>query len=249
MPESEHILKLKVALVGEEGVGKTSLVHRFVSGAFDPSYIRTLGVVVSKKTFEMDDADKGPVTVHVMIHDLMGKETFLHLFQDAYFRGVQGIVAIFDVTRPASLQTLPRWLDAAREVAGPVPMVVLGNKTDLVERRETSEEEADEAPQSCTRRRNPVRTWRTPSADSLGPSSGRRRVRNQVEPFRESSSGFGSTAHSGCAAPGKSPPKAGGAARIERILLPPGVAQIRLHLSPAAVPKNVVEMRSSRRNR
>src|SRR6266568_4813959 len=48
-PESKTY-KFKICLVGEEGVGKTSLIHRFVSGAFDESYIRTLGAVVSKKT-------------------------------------------------------------------------------------------------------------------------------------------------------------------------------------------------------
>src|SRR5207249_7327299 len=48
-PEAKTF-KFKICLVGEEGVGKTSLIHRFVSGAFDESYIRTLGAVVSKKT-------------------------------------------------------------------------------------------------------------------------------------------------------------------------------------------------------
>src|SRR5207249_2275963 len=48
-PESKTF-KFKICLVGEEGVGKTSLIHRFVSGAFDESYIRTLGAVVANKT-------------------------------------------------------------------------------------------------------------------------------------------------------------------------------------------------------
>ncbi len=141
LSDSSQLRKVKVALVGEEGVGKTSLIHRFVSGAFDPSYIRTLGVLVSKKTLTVRDPRRGDLTVLLMVHDVMGKITFMHLFQEAYFRGVQGVLAVFDVTRRPSLENLPRWVDAARQVAGQFPVVFLGNKIDLAERRETSDED------------------------------------------------------------------------------------------------------------
>ena len=164
MSEPNHVHKLKVALIGDEGVGKTSLIHRFVSGAFDPSYIRTLGVVVSKKTLELSDPEEGPLTVHLMVQDLMGKQTFMHLFRDAYFHGVQGVLAVFDITRPASLRVLPQWIDAAREVVGPVPMVILGNKTDLSHKRETTEEDAAEVLGSYG---SPIRYTSAKSGDNV----------------------------------------------------------------------------------
>src|SRR5712691_1669412 len=71
-PESKTF-KFKICLVGEEGVGKTSLIHRFVSGAFDESYIRTLGAVVSKKTVALGSMQGRPVQVDMMILDIMGK--------------------------------------------------------------------------------------------------------------------------------------------------------------------------------
>ena len=134
--------KLKICLVGEEGVGKTSLIHRFVSGAFDESYIRTLGAVVSKKTVTLGTLKGRPVQVDMMILDIMGKRTFLQLFKDAYFNGAKGILAVFDATRKNSLRDLTLWIDGVRDSVGPIPVYVLGNKTDLKDRREVTDEDA-----------------------------------------------------------------------------------------------------------
>ncbi len=134
--------KFKICLIGEEAVGKTSLIHRFVSGAFDESYIRTLGAVVSKKSVRLGSFEGHPVNVDMVILDIMGKRTFLQLFKEAYFHGAKGILAVFDVTRKASLRDLTKWIDGVRDSVGPVPVYTLGNKSDLVERRETTEQEA-----------------------------------------------------------------------------------------------------------
>jgi len=142
-PESKTY-KFKICLVGEEAVGKTSLIHRFVSGAFDESYIRTLGAVVSKKTVSLGSMSGRPVQVDMMILDIMGKRTFLQLFKEAYFHGAKGILAVFDVSRKASLQDLTKWIDGVRDSVGPIPVYTLGNKIDLVERRETTEQEASD---------------------------------------------------------------------------------------------------------
>lgn len=140
-PESKTY-KFKICLVGEEGVGKTSLIHRFVSGAFDESYIRTLGAVVSKKTVSLGSMHGRPVQVDMMILDIMGKRTFLQLFKEAYFHGAKGVLSVFDVTRVASLRDLTKWIDGVRDSVGPIPVYALGNKTDLTHRREVTDEEA-----------------------------------------------------------------------------------------------------------
>ncbi len=142
MESESKTYKFKICLVGEEGVGKTSLIHRFVSGAFDESYIRTLGAVVSKKTVSLGSMESHPVNVDMVILDIMGKRTFLQLFKEAYFHGAKGILAVFDVTRKASLRDLTKWIDGVRDSVGPIPVYTLGNKSDLVERRETTDQEA-----------------------------------------------------------------------------------------------------------
>jgi len=144
METESKTYKFKICLVGEEGVGKTSLIHRFVSGAFDESYIRTLGAVVSKKTVSLGSLEGRPVSVDMVILDIMGKRTFLQLFKEAYFHGAKGILAVFDVTRGPSLRDLTKWIDGVRDSVGPIPVYALGNKADLSERRETTDEEASE---------------------------------------------------------------------------------------------------------
>jgi len=142
MEPDAKMFKVKICLVGEEGVGKTSLIHRFVSGAFDESYIRTLGAVVSKKSVALGTFNGRPVQVDMMILDIMGKRTFLQLFKDAYFNGAKGILAVFDTTRKASLKDLTAWIDGVRDSVGPVPVYALGNKSDLNGRRETNDDDA-----------------------------------------------------------------------------------------------------------
>ena len=142
MEPEQKTYKFKICLVGEEGVGKTSLIHRFVSGAFDESYIRTLGAVVSKKSVALGSMAGRPVQVDMMILDIMGKRTFLQLFKEAYFHGAKGVLAVFDMTRAQSLRDLAKWIDGVRDSVGPIPTYALGNKTDLTQRREVTPEEA-----------------------------------------------------------------------------------------------------------
>jgi Ras-related protein Rab-6A len=142
MDTESKTYKFKICLVGEEGVGKTSLIHRFVSGAFDESYIRTLGAVVSKKSVALGSTAGRPVQVDMMILDIMGKRTFLQLFKEAYFHGAKGVLAVFDVTRAQSLRDLTKWVDGVRDSVGPIPTYALGNKTDLTQRREVNPEDA-----------------------------------------------------------------------------------------------------------
>src|SRR5213078_137421 len=118
----QKTFKFKICLVGEEGVGKTSLIHRFVSGAFDETYIRTLGAVVSKKTVALGSMQGRPVQVDMMILDIMGKPPFPPLFQEAFLHGPEGVLAVFHHTPQASLRHLSKWIDGVRDPVGPIPV-------------------------------------------------------------------------------------------------------------------------------
>ncbi len=133
---AREVLKTKVCLVGEQAVGKTSLVHRFVSGAFDESYIRTLGAVVSKKEVDLDDVRGRDFHVDMTIMDIMGKQTFLELFLDAYFRGASGVIAVADLTRRSTLDALDFWISSVESVEGKLPVFLIVNKADLSDRAE-----------------------------------------------------------------------------------------------------------------
>jgi small GTP-binding protein len=124
-------LKTKVCLVGEQRVGKTSLVRRCVLNEFDDRYISTLGVKTSKKEMTLDFPGKGPMHVHLSIWDFMGQEGFRDLLKDAYFTGARGILAVADVTRRPTLEALGPWIETVRSVAGNIPLVLAVNKSDL----------------------------------------------------------------------------------------------------------------------
>lgn len=131
-------MKRKVCLVGEQGVGKTSLIRRFVQGAFSEDYVRTLGAVATKKTVTVADPAGAPVQVDLVILDIMGDRSFMQLFRDAYFNGAAAVLAVFDLTEPASLRALPEWIRGVRRTVGAIPVVAIGNKADLESRTAVS---------------------------------------------------------------------------------------------------------------
>jgi small GTP-binding protein len=124
-------LKTKICLVGEQRVGKTSLVRRCVLNEFDDRYITTLGVRTSKKELTLDFAGKGEMQVNLSIWDFMGQEGFRDLLKDAYFVGARGILAVADVTRRPTLEALGPWIETVRSIAGTIPLVLAMNKSDL----------------------------------------------------------------------------------------------------------------------
>ncbi len=129
---SEEVVKLKVCLIGEKAVGKTSLIRRFVDDAFDDQYLITLGTKVTKRVLTVTMPGSGKQGhVDMIIWDIMGDAEFLQLLTLAYFRGAQGILAVCDVTRPATLYKLDDWRSSVEQVAGEVPAYVLANKIDL----------------------------------------------------------------------------------------------------------------------
>lgn len=131
MPTSKH-LKVKVALVGDKAVGKTSLIRRFVTDQFDDRYLLTLGTKVTKKVvtvpFPKEDLT---VTVDMAIWDIMGQIAFRDLTKEAYFFGASGVLAVVDLTRHETLDGLSDWTSAVESVAGRVPIVLAVNKKDL----------------------------------------------------------------------------------------------------------------------
>lgn len=134
-------VKVKLCLVGETGVGKTSLVRRYVLDMFDDAYLQTLGAKIMKKTVLLPVYNPGPPLEVVMtIWDVMGNVGFRELLKESYFYGCQGILAVADVTARATLDGLDGWIDRAWDVAGDVPVHILVNKIDLEDRAAIDED-------------------------------------------------------------------------------------------------------------
>ncbi len=139
-------MKVKVCLVGEAAVGKTSLIRRFVLENFDDKYIQTLGTKVSKKELSAPDVDpSGDMKIDMTIWDIMGQKGFRELLKEAYFYGAKGILAVCDSTRKKTLEDLDDWIEGVYSVTGKIPIEFLANKVDLNEQLQVTEDDMVQA--------------------------------------------------------------------------------------------------------
>jgi small GTP-binding protein len=122
--EKKQFIK-KICLLGDGGVGKTSLIGRYVLNCFSDDYIVSFGTKVSKKVI-----DYGEVQLTLMIWDILGQKSQKAL-HGAYYRGANGVLLVCDNTRTETLLHLPEWMQDLEDVAGTVPVVPIINKADL----------------------------------------------------------------------------------------------------------------------
>ncbi len=134
--ESETVKKKKVNLIGTQGVGKTSLILRFVKRVFGDEYLKTIGTNVYKKTVTMEDG-----MVKLIINDIMGEEAYESV-QKGAFIGSTGAIAVIDITRADTLDILVnKWLPHYREIASDDnPIVLAINKFDLPDKNISPED-------------------------------------------------------------------------------------------------------------
>lgn len=119
------ILKRKICLLGATGVGKTSLVTRYVRSVFSGSYRTTIGVAIETRRVLL-----GNDAVDLVIWDLSGEDEFQSV-QFAYLKGAAGYLLVADGTRRGTLETAEKLRAGASRVIGNVPLVVVANKSDL----------------------------------------------------------------------------------------------------------------------
>ena len=128
---------LKVIILGDSGVGKTSLMNQYVHKRFSNQYKATIGADFLTKEVMIDDK-----LVTLQIWDTAGQERFQSLGV-AFYRGADSCVLVHDVTEAKSFDSLESWMDefiahAAPRNAEKFPFVVLGNKADLGNKRQVS---------------------------------------------------------------------------------------------------------------
>ncbi|MFX0210604.1 MAG: Rab family GTPase [Candidatus Hodarchaeota archaeon] len=127
--KKEAELQFKIILLGDQAVGKTALVQRYVKHTFGGKYLPTLGLDVSIKYLEING--ESPKSVRLHIYDIAGQDMFRKL-RSRYFHGAQGVIFAYDVTRQETLSHLENWLNEQISAVGPLPFTLLGNKIDLV---------------------------------------------------------------------------------------------------------------------
>ncbi|XP_067403926.1 ras-related protein Rab-31 isoform X2 [Emydura macquarii macquarii] len=124
------IRELKVCLLGDTGVGKSSIVCRFVQDHFDHNISPTIGASFMTKTVPC-----GNELHKFLIWDTAGQERF-HSLAPMYYRGSAAAVIVYDITKQDSFHTLKKWVKELKE-HGPenIVMAIAGNKCDLSDLR------------------------------------------------------------------------------------------------------------------
>ena len=119
------MIQKKICMIGASGVGKTSLIAKFVHSMFSDKYLTTVGVKIDKKTVSVDGAE-----VMLMIWDLEGDDEYQRL-QTSYLRGTSGYLLVADGTRQITLDQAIEIQGRVAEAVGPVPFLLALNKADL----------------------------------------------------------------------------------------------------------------------
>ncbi|MFW9898505.1 MAG: Rab family GTPase [Candidatus Thorarchaeota archaeon] len=135
MTERNYVVK--ICLLGEANVGKTSLVYRFIENKFRDNYKSTLGVNLLKKDLDIDNY----TGVSAQIWDLGGQESFKSL-RKLYLEGANGALIVYDMTKRKTFDSLDEWVQSFRESRGDQPLLLIGNKIDLKNKIKIDEQEA-----------------------------------------------------------------------------------------------------------
>mmetsp|Transcript_4397 Transcript_4397/g.7248 ORF Transcript_4397/g.7248 Transcript_4397/m.7248 type:complete len:213 (-) Transcript_4397:601-1239(-) len=132
------LAKYKLVFLGDQSVGKTSIITRFMYDKFDNQYQATIGIDFLSKTMYLEDR-----TVRLQLWDTAGQERFRSLIP-SYIRDSSVAVVVFDVTNRQSFLNTVRWISEVRTERGSdVIIFLVGNKTDLLDKRQVSIEEGD----------------------------------------------------------------------------------------------------------
>lgn len=140
-------IKGKVCLLGDCSVGKTSLIRRFVFDSFEERYVPTFGTNITKKSFIIPYPEyEKNVELILMIWDIMGNPgknlpSYLDQYQhfvphNRYFLNAKGAVLVCDITRENTYENMKKWVAYLFEICGQVPIVVVGNKIDLISKKD-----------------------------------------------------------------------------------------------------------------
>jgi len=132
----------KICVVGNGGVGKTSMVLRYCENTFKESYLMTIGSNFSTKTVELVDYPQ--LQVKLQLWDLAGQKHFSFV-RPPFYRGASGIIYVFDLTRRSSFSDLLEWREEVEKVIMHKPCIVVGNKLDLAKigQREVAEQDGE----------------------------------------------------------------------------------------------------------
>jgi small GTP-binding protein len=132
---SEKRYVFKIVVIGDGAVGKTSLIARFAEKTFKAEYKPTLGTNIIIKELKV-----GSNNIKLLLWDIAGQSKWRDI-RHLYYRGAQGCIVVYDVTRPPSFESVPAWYKDFIKFSGDIPRILLANKVDLTDIRKIQKED------------------------------------------------------------------------------------------------------------
>ena len=127
----------KVVIFGDKSTGKTTLRKRFMTNLYDSNCRKTIGVDFQTKDFRYKE-----VGIKLMIWDFAGEQRFRYMFPQ-YLYGTMGGILMYDITNVKTLHRVSEWCKIVKNYRDDIPILLVGNKLDLEERREVSNEQVE----------------------------------------------------------------------------------------------------------
>jgi small GTP-binding protein len=126
---------IKIMILGNYSVGKTSFLIRFTKNKFDETYLATIGIDYIYRIINIENK-----LYKLMFYDTAGEEKYKSIPKN-HIKNVQGIILMYDITNKKSFDSIIDWISDVKEIKGEnFPMILVGNKIDLNESREVTEE-------------------------------------------------------------------------------------------------------------
>ena len=136
MEDEEYSMIFKMILIGDSGVGKTNILNRYINDTFSETTKSTVGVELGTKVEEYNNTK-----IKVQIWDTAGQERYKSITK-TYYKGAKGAFIVYDITNKDTFKNVDKWIQDLREFGeDDAAILIVGNKSDLEEKREVTTEE------------------------------------------------------------------------------------------------------------
>lgn len=138
--DSDFDVLIKLVIIGDLAVGKTNYLFRFIEREFNPVHEATVGFDYKSRICFLPNFQK---KVKFQVWDTAGQERYMSLNKNLFQR-VQGIILMYDISMDKSFESLDGWMKIIKQLAPNIPIILLGNKKDLENKRAISKEKGEE---------------------------------------------------------------------------------------------------------
>ena len=141
--EEDYEMMVKIILIGDSAVGKTNIMSKYLRGQFQENSKATVGVEFGSKLFKIDNHN-----IKAQIWDTAGQEKYKAI-TGAYYKGSKGAFVVYDITRKETFDATDRWINDLKISSDPkINIILIGNKSDLEDKREVLKEQGEEKAKS-----------------------------------------------------------------------------------------------------